>query len=127
VEILVQFDRNNPFIAACKQQFGRLDILINNAGISIRHRFLEITEQEWHDVMEVNLSGVFRVAQQTARRMVASGGGVILNMGSTNGVAGYPFYADYNASKAGASSSRAPWRSNSDQPSASTRSARDLS
>jgi NAD(P)-dependent dehydrogenase (short-subunit alcohol dehydrogenase family) len=80
---------------------GGVDVLINNAGISVRHRFLDITEEEWRNVMAVNLSGVFRVAQQAARRMVAAGAGVILNMGSTNGVMGYPFYADYNASKAG--------------------------
>jgi len=78
-----------------------LDVLINNAGISIRHRFLDITPQEWRQVMDTNLNGMFFVAQQAARRMLAGGGGVILNMGSTNGLMGYPFYADYNASKAG--------------------------
>jgi len=77
-----------------------LDVLINNAGISIRHPFMDITPQEWRKVMDVNLNGVFYVAQQAARRMLA-GGGVILNMGSTNGLMGYPYYADYNASKAG--------------------------
>jgi NAD(P)-dependent dehydrogenase (short-subunit alcohol dehydrogenase family) len=51
--------------------------------------------------LETNLNGVFYVAQQAARRMLADGGGVILNMGSTNGLAGYHYYADYNASKAG--------------------------
>jgi NAD(P)-dependent dehydrogenase (short-subunit alcohol dehydrogenase family) len=80
---------------------GGLDILINNAGISRRHRFLDITDAEWREVMAVNLDGVFRVAQHAARRMIAAGGGVILNMGSTNGVMGYHYYADYNASKAG--------------------------
>ncbi len=80
---------------------GGLDVLINNAGISIRHTFLEITPEDWRRVMDVNLYGVFLVAQQAARRMVSAGSGVILNMGSTNGVAGYPWYADYNASKAG--------------------------
>jgi len=80
---------------------GGLDVLINNAGISIRHRFLDITPREWRKVIDVNLNGVFFVAQEAARRMTASGGGVILNMGSTNGLAGYHFYADYNASKAG--------------------------
>jgi meso-butanediol dehydrogenase/(S,S)-butanediol dehydrogenase/diacetyl reductase len=49
----------------------------------------------------VNLNGVFYVAQQAARRMVKDKGGVILNMGSTNGLMGYPWYASYNASKAG--------------------------
>jgi meso-butanediol dehydrogenase/(S,S)-butanediol dehydrogenase/diacetyl reductase len=80
---------------------GGLDVLINNAGISIRHGFLDISPQDWRQVMEVNLNGVFFVAQQAARRMLAAAGGVILNMGSTNGLMGYPYYADYNASKAG--------------------------
>jgi len=80
---------------------GGLDVLINNAGISIRHGFLDISPQDWRQVMEVNLNGVFFVAQQAARRMLAGDGGVILNMGSTNGLMGYPYYADYNASKAG--------------------------
>lgn len=78
-----------------------LDVLINNAGISIRHAFMDITPQEWHNVIDVNLNGVFYVAQQAARRMLASNGGVIINMGSTNGLAGYHYYADYNATKAG--------------------------
>jgi len=80
---------------------GGLDVLINNAGTSIRHRFMDITPQEWCEVIDVNLNGVFFVAQQAARRMLAGEGGVILNMGSTNGLMGYHNYADYNASKAG--------------------------
>lgn len=80
---------------------GGLDILINNAGISIRHPFMEITPEEWLRVIDVNLNGMFFVAQQAARRMSENGSGVIVNMGSTNGIMGYPYYADYNASKAG--------------------------
>jgi meso-butanediol dehydrogenase/(S,S)-butanediol dehydrogenase/diacetyl reductase len=78
-----------------------LDVLINNAGISIRHSFMDITPQEWQTVIDINLNGVFYVAQQSAKRMLAQGGGVIVNMGSSNGLMGYHYYADYNASKAG--------------------------
>ena len=80
---------------------GGLGVLINNAGISLRHRVLDISPQEWRKVIDVNLNGAFFVAQEAARRMLAEDGGVILNMGSTNGLMGYPYYADYNASKAG--------------------------
>jgi meso-butanediol dehydrogenase/(S,S)-butanediol dehydrogenase/diacetyl reductase len=83
------------------RQFSGLDILINNAGISLRHAFMDITPAEWRSVLDINLNGIFYVAQQAARRMLAGGGGVILNMGSTNGLTGYHHYADYNASKAG--------------------------
>ena len=78
-----------------------MDVLINNAGISIRHSFMDLTPEEWRQVLDVNLNGVFYVAQQAAKRMLAAGGGVIINTGSTNGLTGYPNYADYNASKAG--------------------------
>lgn len=80
---------------------GPPDVLVNNAGISRRHDFPEIPFTEWREVMAVNLDGVFLVAQQAARRMVAGRGGVILNMGSTNGLTGYRRHASYSASKAG--------------------------
>jgi len=81
--------------------FDHLDILINNAGISMRESFLNISIKNWKEVMGVNLDGVFYVAKEAARRMYNRGEGVILNMGSTNGIQGYHYYASYNASKAG--------------------------
>jgi NAD(P)-dependent dehydrogenase (short-subunit alcohol dehydrogenase family) len=80
---------------------GGVEVLINNAGISIRHNFLDITSEEWDKVLAVNLTGVFYVAQTAARHMWDKGSGVILQTASTNGVMGYPYYADYNATKAG--------------------------
>src|SRR5438132_3903424 len=90
---------------------GGLDVVINNAGVSIRHSFLDITAEEWDKVVAVNLTGVFYVAQTAARHMwerfsverssVERGSGVILQTASTNGIMGYPYYADYNATKAG--------------------------
>ncbi|MBZ5719730.1 MAG: SDR family oxidoreductase [Acidobacteriia bacterium] len=83
------------------QMMGGVDVLVNNAGISIRHNFLDITPEEWDKVIAVNLTGVFYVAQTAARHMWERGSGVILQTASTNGVMGYPYYADYNATKAG--------------------------
>src|SRR5580698_70062 len=83
-----------------------VDVVVNNAGISIRHKFLDITPEEWERVIAVNLTGVFYVAQTAARHMWENfsserSAGVILQTASTNGVMGYPYYADYNATKAG--------------------------
>jgi NAD(P)-dependent dehydrogenase (short-subunit alcohol dehydrogenase family) len=95
--------------ASAARAMGGVDVLINNAGISIRHNFLEITPEEWDRVIAVNLTGVFYVAQIAARHMMqrAQGpdwrgeiAGVILHTASTNGIMGYPYYADYNATKA---------------------------
>jgi NAD(P)-dependent dehydrogenase (short-subunit alcohol dehydrogenase family) len=94
--------------AAVEDAFGRIDellggidVLIANAGISIRKPFLEIDPADWRRVLDVNLTGVFHCAQQAARRMTADAGGVILMTASTNGLTGHEYYADYNASKAG--------------------------
>jgi NAD(P)-dependent dehydrogenase (short-subunit alcohol dehydrogenase family) len=93
------------FAEAIRRMDG-VDVLVNNAGISVRHKFLDITPEEWERVIAVNLTGVFYVAQTAARHMwerysVEQGSGVILQTASTNGVMGYPYYADYNATKAG--------------------------
>jgi NAD(P)-dependent dehydrogenase (short-subunit alcohol dehydrogenase family) len=85
-------------VAAAFERVGGLDVLVANAGISIRSPFLEIREEDWRRVLDVNLTGVFHCAQEAARRM---DDGVILVTASTNGLSGHENYADYNASKAG--------------------------
>jgi NAD(P)-dependent dehydrogenase (short-subunit alcohol dehydrogenase family) len=85
-------------VAAAFERVGEVDVLVANAGISIRKPFLEIAEEDWRRVLDVNLTGVFHCAQQAARRMDV---GVILMTASTNGLSGHEHYADYNASKAG--------------------------
>jgi NAD(P)-dependent dehydrogenase (short-subunit alcohol dehydrogenase family) len=92
--------------AEAVRAMGAVDVLINNAGISIRHSFLDITPEDWDKVIAVNLTGVFYVAQTAARHMMERlsaepGSGVILQTASTNGIVGQPYYADYNATKAG--------------------------
>jgi NAD(P)-dependent dehydrogenase (short-subunit alcohol dehydrogenase family) len=97
-----RLDQIQPAFDRAVGLMGGVDVLVNNAGISIRHAsVLEITPDEWDRVIATNLTGHFFVAQAAARLMVAQGGGVILNMASTNGIMGFRYYADYNATKAG--------------------------
>ncbi|MEV8456371.1 SDR family NAD(P)-dependent oxidoreductase [Streptomyces sp. NPDC052095] len=81
--------------------WGGLDVVCNNAGISIRSPFLETSLADWERTLRVNLTGAFLVARETARRMAAGDGGVIVNTASVSGMVGMPHYAAYNVSKAG--------------------------
>lgn len=91
----------NAVFKTIKEDLGGVDVFIANAGISVRSQFLDITPEQWNKVLNINLNGVFYTSQAAAKIMVEQGKGVILMTASTNGVTGHPFYADYNASKAG--------------------------
>jgi len=88
-------------LAATLAAFGRIDGLVNNAGIFRAADFLDITEADWDTVIGVNLKGAFLVGQAVAREIVRSGGGSVVNMSSVNGVLAIPSIASYNASKGG--------------------------
>jgi len=82
-------------------QHGRLDILVNNAGITIDKTALKLTDEDWHKVLDVNLSGAFFMSQAALRHMSERGTGRIVNISSVIGSTGNIGQANYAASKSG--------------------------
>ncbi len=80
---------------------GRIDILINSAGINIRRAVIDYTPAEWHKIIDVNLSGVFFVTQAVARGMLDRGYGRVITLGSVSSLLGHPHHAPYAATKGG--------------------------
>lgn len=90
-----------PFVATVQRELGRLDLLVNNAGVQVARPALDVSEDDWDRVLDVNLRGVFFCAQAAGRVMVAQRHGRIINVASQNGVVGYFNRAAYCAAKAG--------------------------
>lgn len=87
--------------ASAEAAFGHLDILVNNAGCNIRKPAIDVTWDDWNQILETNLRGSFFVAQAVARRMIPRGYGRIINIGSLTSVAGCAGLAPYGASRGG--------------------------
>jgi NAD(P)-dependent dehydrogenase (short-subunit alcohol dehydrogenase family) len=80
---------------------GHIDILVNNAGCNVRKPALDVSWQDWNQVLDTNLRGSFFVAQAAARHMMERGYGRIINIGSVTSVFGYAGLAPYTASRGG--------------------------
>lgn len=91
----------NDIVAEVVQVFDRLDIVVNNAGIIRRAPVFEFGETDWHDVLQVNLTAVFFLAQAAARQMKTQGGGKIINVASMLSFQGGILVPSYTAAKSG--------------------------
>ena len=88
-------------VKSAGERWGRVDVLVNNAGIGLETPFLEILEEEWDRVLATNLRAPFLLSQLVAREMARTGGGAIVHIASIDASGGDGPYASYNASKAG--------------------------
>lgn len=88
-------------VAQAVQAFGRIDILVNNAGINIPELAVDVTEESWDRVMNINLKALFFTAQAVGKAMIAQKGGKIINISSQTGTVAIPRRAAYCSSKGG--------------------------
>lgn len=101
MDVTLRESVEQAFAQAC-EQFGRIDVVLNNAGVGQGKRALEISEAEWGQMLSTNLDGVWRVAQVAAKHMQQDGrGGSIINIASILGVRAGVGYSHYSAAKAG--------------------------
>ena len=96
-----EFNRANEVIEEVVKKWGKVDILVNNAGITRDGLILRMTEDQWDQVIETNLKGIFNYSKAVARPMIKIRGGSIINMGSIVGLTGNAGQSNYAASKAG--------------------------
>lgn len=94
-------DEVSEMVKAAIERFGQLDIVVNNAGITRDNLLMRMKEQEWDDVINTNLKGVFLVTKAVTRQMMKQRVGRIINIASIVGVSGNPGQANYVAAKAG--------------------------
>lgn len=91
----------DSLIAATLEKWGRIDILVNNAGITRDNLLIRMKDEDWDAVMNVNLTGVFKVTRAAIRPMIKQRAGSIINIASVVGIMGNPGQANYAATKAG--------------------------
>ncbi|MCM3767956.1 3-oxoacyl-[acyl-carrier-protein] reductase [Neobacillus niacini] len=94
-------DEVTDMVKTAVDRFGRLDIVVNNAGITRDNLLMRMKEQEWDDVINTNLKGVFLVTKAVTRQLMKQRSGRIINITSVVGISGNPGQANYVAAKAG--------------------------
>ena len=94
-------DEVKAMIKEVVSQFGSVDVLVNNAGITRDNLLMRMKEQEWDDVIDTNLKGVFNCIQKVTPQMLRQRGGAIINLSSVVGAVGNPGQSNYVATKAG--------------------------
>ncbi len=95
------FESSQKFVDEVVAEFGRIDILINNAGITRDNLLMRMSEEQWDEVMNVNLKSVFNLTKASLRTFLKQKSGSIINMSSVVGVMGNAGQSNYAASKAG--------------------------
>lgn len=95
------FEQAKEFFAGVVKEYGRIDVLVNNAGITRDNLLMKMSEEEFQDVIQTNLAGVFHGVKFVTRPMMKQRQGRIINMASVSGIMGNMGQANYSASKAG--------------------------
>jgi 3-oxoacyl-[acyl-carrier protein] reductase len=98
---VANFDQAKDFVKQVKDKFGRIDMLVNNAGITRDKLLLMMNEKDWDDVLDTNLKGVFNLTKPVVSVMLRQRSGTVLNVTSISGIVGMAGQVNYSSSKAG--------------------------
>ncbi|WP_020403108.1 3-oxoacyl-[acyl-carrier-protein] reductase [Gracilimonas tropica] len=97
----VSFERAEEVLAEIVDDWGKIDVIVNNAGITKDNLILRMSEEQWDDVITTNLKSVFNYSKAAAKPMMRNRGGSIINISSVVGISGNAGQSNYSASKAG--------------------------
>ncbi len=98
---VTDMDSVEAFVERACSEYGRIDILINNAGVIYRSPAVEMPEEYWDETININLKGTFLCSQAAGKKMIENGAGKIINIASDKAFVGFPGRAAYCASKGG--------------------------
>ena len=106
---VADWNQTEALVRQTIEKFGRLDVVVNNAGLWKQAPIEEMSDGEWSEMLDTNLTGTFRVTREAVAAMKGKGGGCIVNISSTAGQRGEPLHSHYAATKGASSRSPSPW------------------